>query len=514
MLLVLTPCLYCNVSDSWMLRSKWRRAAIGAAGMYVELVLAAVCTFLWWFSDVGLFHYLCLNVMFVCSVSTVLFNANPLLRYDGYFILADLLEIPNLRQKSSTLLQRSMSQWFLGLSPQDDPFLPKRRRGLFVAYAVAAFLYRWVVVVSILWFLYRVFAPYGLEIVGQLLVAVAMYGLIFDPVRRLARFLRVPGRTRQVKKLRMLATTALLVSVLAGVLLAPVPFFVACDFHVQPEGATSVYVDVSGTLTSIHVREGEIVQQGQPLVTLGNIDIELAITRLEGDREQLSAKLAGLQLQAYSDEAALLEMAEVSESLAAVDHRIAQRRQDLQRLAIRAPCSGAVFASPFVPPPEDSERLPTWSGHPLQNENLTSHLSEGVAVCQIGDPQQLEVILAVSEDAVKFVRSGQQVELYFDQRRGEHFSGAIAQVSETDMYITPVHFSGPVGRDMPGQDRSQRYRSQRHRPSVSNTYQASLPFHAQGTTVLAGGWGRAKIRVGYRSLGLRLWDSLVPNLPF
>ena len=101
MLLVLTPCLYCNVSDSWMLPNKWHRAWIGAAGMYVEIVIASICTFLWWFSEPGLLNQLCLSTMFVCSVSTMMFNANPLLRYDGYYILADVMEIPNLRQKAS-----------------------------------------------------------------------------------------------------------------------------------------------------------------------------------------------------------------------------------------------------------------------------------------------------------------------------------------------------------------------------------------------------------------------------
>src|SRR3954469_12290137 len=84
MRLVLTPCLYCNVSDSWMIPNRWHRAAIGAAGMYVELVLASICTFIWWFTEPGPVYYTCLNVMFISSVSTVMFNANPLLRYDGY----------------------------------------------------------------------------------------------------------------------------------------------------------------------------------------------------------------------------------------------------------------------------------------------------------------------------------------------------------------------------------------------------------------------------------------------
>ena len=69
--------------------------------------------------------------MFICSVSTVMFNANPLLRYDGYYILSDILEIPNLRQKSSAILNRKLGKWCLGLEEPEDPFLPKRHQMLF-----------------------------------------------------------------------------------------------------------------------------------------------------------------------------------------------------------------------------------------------------------------------------------------------------------------------------------------------------------------------------------------------
>ena len=150
MFLVLTPCLYCNVSDSWMLPNRWHRAAIGAAGMYVELVLASICTFIWWFTEPGLLNYICLNVMFISSVSTVMFNANPLLRYDGYYILSDVLEIPNLRQKASTILNRKLGAWCLGLEEPEDPFLPQRKQWLFATYTVASAIYRWVVTFSIL----------------------------------------------------------------------------------------------------------------------------------------------------------------------------------------------------------------------------------------------------------------------------------------------------------------------------------------------------------------------------
>ena len=94
MLMVLTPAMYCDTSDSWTLRNRWHRMAIGAAGMYVEVFVAAICTFIWWFTHPGWIHYMALNIVFLSSVTTIVFNANPLLRYDGYYILSDFLEVP------------------------------------------------------------------------------------------------------------------------------------------------------------------------------------------------------------------------------------------------------------------------------------------------------------------------------------------------------------------------------------------------------------------------------------
>ncbi|NIO47578.1 MAG: hemolysin D, partial [Planctomycetales bacterium] len=93
-------------------------------GIFVEVTLASIATFIWWFTEPGMLNNLCLNTMFIASVSTILFNGNPLLRYDGYYILADLLEIPNLRQKATTIFSRKAADWFLGIEPPDDPFLP------------------------------------------------------------------------------------------------------------------------------------------------------------------------------------------------------------------------------------------------------------------------------------------------------------------------------------------------------------------------------------------------------
>ena len=99
MLMVLTPAMYCDTSDSWILPNKWHRIAIGAAGMWVEVIMASLATFVWWYTQPSWLHYLALNVMFLCSVATIGFNINPLLRYDGYYMLSDLLEIPTCRSR-------------------------------------------------------------------------------------------------------------------------------------------------------------------------------------------------------------------------------------------------------------------------------------------------------------------------------------------------------------------------------------------------------------------------------
>ncbi len=110
LLLCGTPCMYCDVSDAWILSRRRERAAVMMAGMYVEWVLAAIATFGWFMTGPGLFNTICLDVMLVCSVSTLVFNGNPLMRHDGYYIFGDLLNLPNLSVSASESYYRVVKQ--------------------------------------------------------------------------------------------------------------------------------------------------------------------------------------------------------------------------------------------------------------------------------------------------------------------------------------------------------------------------------------------------------------------
>src|SRR5438309_7828953 len=200
--LVLTPALYCDVTDSWLLPNKWKRIWISAAGIFVECFLASIATFVWWNTEQGLLNSLCLATMFICSVNTILFNANPLLRYDGYYVASDWLEIPNLRVKSTQFFAYLMQEKVLGLEIPVQSYMPRSRRTLFVFYAIASYLYRWVVTFSILFFLYKFLQPKGLGSISATMAIGSLVPLVGMPVYQMFKFVRTPGRMRKVKKVR------------------------------------------------------------------------------------------------------------------------------------------------------------------------------------------------------------------------------------------------------------------------------------------------------------------------
>ncbi|MEM8735688.1 MAG: hemolysin D, partial [Planctomycetota bacterium] len=132
MIFFFMPTLYCNASDSWLLPSKWKRIAIGLGGVYVETFLFSLASFGWWFSLPGDWNTFCMNMMLVCSISAILTNGNPLLRYDGYFVLADWLEIPNLSQKANAEIRRQFLNKGLGIESEVDLWTSRYNKRIYL----------------------------------------------------------------------------------------------------------------------------------------------------------------------------------------------------------------------------------------------------------------------------------------------------------------------------------------------------------------------------------------------
>jgi len=506
LLLVFTPCLYCNVSDAWMLPSKWQRAAIGAAGVVVELVLAAVCTYLWWFSEPGLFHALCFNIMLVCSVGTILFNGNPLLRYDGYFVLADLVEIPNLAQQASAEVFGALTEFVLGVPPQHDEECSPRRRILLALYATASAAYRVAVIVGIVWLLRRVLQPHGLEIVADFLGIVAVTGMVAVPLWRATKYVQQAYWSRQMKTGRACASGAIAVAGLLIALLVPLPHHVPAPAVVEAESARHVYVPVGGTIVD-GVQTGAAVATGDSLAELQNRELDFEIVRLRGERDQQALRLANLKnRQAHAPRAAA-EIPTAAEALADLEERLARRLDDQRRLSIKAPTAGTVLPVRSKPRTYAAGELESWTGLPLNPANRGSHFETGTLLCQIGDPARLEALLVLDQRDVEFVHAGQRVEVQLDQSPGRPLSGTIREIAEIDLKVTPAELlpEGPVPtrQDEMGIPRP-----------VSTVYQARVSLETGSMPILIGQAGRARISAAPMSAAGRLFRYLSHTFRF
>lgn len=297
MFLIFTPLPYMDASASWGFRSPWRRALVGAAGMLTELFLAALAALVWANTGDGLVHSLAFNVMIIGSVSSLLFNGNPLLRFDAYYILADLVDIPNLYLKAGQQWLYYADRYLLGSREARSAALDAWEWGWMTAYAPLSYLYRLFITGGILLFVLDQWFFLGL-----LMLLVAVWTLAVFPLVKLATHLS--GHRSQKNRVRAWAVTLALLALLAAFLGAvPLPHAVRADGILEAERSLPVPARVDGWMVRLEARDGDPVQSGQILARLDNPELT---HDLEVTRQQL-AELAAQRRRALVDGLAELE---------------------------------------------------------------------------------------------------------------------------------------------------------------------------------------------------------------
>ena len=503
MLLVFTPCLYCNVSAAWMLPSKWRRAAVGAAGIGVELVLASVATLLWWFSQPELLNAICLNIMFVCSVSTLLFNGNPLLRFDGYWVLSDVVDVPNMRQQAATIVHRALGRLFLGTELGNARMLPERHRALLAAYYLASIGYRWFIVAAILWFLHSVMKPYGLQSLVYVLGAVVVIGMVAPPLWRAGRAVRGARRNRELKPVRFIVLASATLLLLATVLLYPFPSRVTAPLIIEPRDATRVYVPVGGTLLEA-AAIGDPIVAGDTLARLQNLELEDELADLAGQVAEQELRLDQLERLRVSDPTAGDQLPVARQTLADLQQRHQRKDDDHRRLVIVAPQSGTILPPRETVAGTPDKELPPWTGTPLDRENRGCFLEAGTILCLVGDPASMQAMLVIDQADIDLVAEGQYVRIQLDQVPGKFLEGTIEEISAVDAESLSPELAArgllPTVRDPSGAAGEDR--------PLGASFEARVTLAPHDATLLSRATGRAKIRVEPQSLARRLYRYL------
>ncbi len=200
MLMILTPMFYVNTSDTWLFPNKKHRMAVSAAGVYVEVIFAAILVYVWLFLAPGFWKQFTFNAIMAASVTTLVFNANPLMRFDGYYVMSDWLEIPNLRQKSRAFLGRQFRKVFFGKAfPEPTKSVPGRDSTTFAIYSTMSFAYL-LVMMSHVFKRLHLLDRFGLSIVAYVLVSLWAMAVLVWPI---SRFFSMPYKTVARLKLKL-----------------------------------------------------------------------------------------------------------------------------------------------------------------------------------------------------------------------------------------------------------------------------------------------------------------------
>ncbi|MGE3803165.1 MAG: site-2 protease family protein [Gemmataceae bacterium] len=508
--LCLSPCLYCNVSDSWTMPSKWRRIMIGFAGIYVELVIASLATFVWWNTSTHPFiNNLSLSLMLVCSVSTVVFNANPLMRFDGYYILADWMEIPNLRIRSNQYLSRLAQEYCLGIEQQPEPHMDLNRRVLFVTYAIVSYVYRWFITFVILYMLYTFLKPYKLGAVGALLALAALASMIGWPLYRLGSNLHKRGRLPDMKRGRVALTASVVVALLLAFFFLPLPVSRVREtgvVQVVPSASAQVFVQVPGILEKLHVQNGQRVPAGYVLAEFRNLEIE---NSLEEARTQFG--IAEAEMRAGKDQLALVS-SDLDQGQARARIARAEGERDRyaanvrhyeklkEELVLRSPRDGVVMGAPEI----DAVGR-RWDK------------TETAPFCTIAESKHLRVLMAVTASEYRLLREdrarAQQkggdlpVDLRVQGCGPRIWHGTIVQLPEATAKTIPLPLSNRAGGPVQVQTGGTNPSDNELAP-LSPCYLVAVAIDEPDGTIYPGTFAQVKVHCRWRTAAWWLWRTI------
>lgn len=338
MFLLLMPVPYVNASASTIFVDKWQRIAVSAAGIIAELTLAAAALLLWPHIEAGLLRTICYNVVLIGGFSTLFFNGNPLVRFDGYYILADLLEIPNLGPRSQAYLWYLFERYVLAITELRPGAMSTGEKKWFIFYGLASFAYRIALYTSIFLILAHLFALAGIAF-----ALLSIFQLFIAPlVRRMRKLLTHPGYKPYRARIRT-AAALMVVAPLLGLLAIPLPYSTEVEGVLWPPDDAIVRMKTPGIIKTVQISPFAAVSQGTVLIE--SVDPELSTSiELLGSRitEYTLRSSAAFALDPFESEI-------IEEHLQDLEKRFQDKLDEQAKLTLRSGAAGR-----FIVPGDNS----------------------------------------------------------------------------------------------------------------------------------------------------------------
>ena len=333
MFLVFIPTPYVDASTAWAFPSRWQRMFVGAAGMIVELFVASVLAICWTFvRHDTLPGQLMYNAMLIASVSTLVFNANPLLRYDGYYILSDFLEIPNLRQKSTEYATGLIKRHVFGVKAT-QPLPPVGQRFWLFTYAVASSIYR-----VFVGFVIILVVAYKIPILGVLMAIGGVVTWAMVPVGKLSKYLLLEPELHRKRGRATAFCLALGVAAILCVGVIRFPVYVDAPGIAEADHHAVVHTKGGGFVTRVVAHDGDALHQGDPILVCRDRRVDAEVASLKAELDGLEAQL----VQAVAEDP--VQRGVIQATIGATRDQLADARRRQRELTITAPISGTLVA--------------------------------------------------------------------------------------------------------------------------------------------------------------------------
>ena len=328
MFLIFTPVPFVDATASWNFRSRWQRILVAAAGMIVEVFVAAIAIVVWANTGGGVVHSVAYNMVFIASVTTLLFNANPLLRFDGYYILCDLLDMPNLHTRSARLARYWVERHAFGCRKAKCPEDKRGEKAILGSFFVASNIYKVLVFTGIILFVADRFL-----ILGIVMLAVCAVSWVIRPLVRLVQYLSTSPVLARTRPRAVAVTLGFAAGLFALLWAVPFPHHFRAPGVVQSVDHREVFTEGAGFLREIRRPSGSWVAAGDPVIRLE--DPELG-WRIQAAEAQLSRAMA--ERQKARAEGAAIQPHE--RRVAAFRQSLDHLREVEQALVVRAPVAG------------------------------------------------------------------------------------------------------------------------------------------------------------------------------
>lgn len=357
-LFLLVPAPYVDASAATAFTGRAERVVVGAAGILVELTLAALALALWLMTQPGLTHDIAFTVMFICTVSTLLFNGNPLLRYDGYYVLCDALDLPNLASRSGQYWAHLLRRLALRVRAPAPAMAPGEHKWL-LGYAPLSFAYR-----LILWVSLVLFAGSYWLVLGLAAALYMVFSMVLRPLLNWGRYALAASAAHDERKRvrRAMAIAAGVVGLLLFVL--PLPLTTVAPAVVWLPDQARVRPEVDGFVRTLAARDGEVVKPGQLIAVLDNPDLHTT-------RDKLASRLQALQADRFQLLARDLTGAQnLAKEIEHVEAELKRAQERVTQLEVRAGVAGTLSLPRYADLPGHYAKRGTPIGYVLQSADM------------------------------------------------------------------------------------------------------------------------------------------------